>query len=264
MLPLCLMALITNHLLEQYLKRQKFTLHKKMEDLDKRKAEIQPFAFIVSSVYSSLIEGSTVDVEKYLSYKSTKNKSTDMIQVQDLMKAYQFAKEHPLTKSNFLKVHAMLSKHFNVDAKYKGAVRDKNASIGTLAYTVYEGAHKDIVAQEFDTLFLDINKLKLKKHTHYEAFYYASYIHLMMLKVHPFADGNGRISRLLEKWFLATTVSSTAWLIPSELYYQTVKKVYYDNLAIGTAYNNINLDLSLDFLLMLPQSFKISKRKYIF
>jgi Fic family protein len=264
MLPLALMELITNHLLAQYLKRQKIILHKKMEDLDKRKGEIQPFAFMVSSVYSCLIEGSTVDLEKYIAYTATNNTSTDMIQIQDLMKAYQFAKDHPLTKTNFLKVHAILSKHFNMDAKYKGALRDKNVRIGNLAYTVYEGAHKDIVAQEFDTLFSDINKLKVKAHTHDEAFYYASYIHLMMLKVHPFADGNGRISRLLEKWFLATAISSSAWLIPSELYYQTVKKVYYDNLAIGTAYNNINLNLSLDFLLMLPQSFKIAKRKYIF
>jgi Fic family protein len=209
--------LIDNALLDQYKKHQRFTLHKKLNELGKRKSEIQPFAFVVSSVYSSLIEGSTIDIEKYISYKNTNNNSSDFTQVNDLIEAYKFAKTHVLNKSNLLKAHALLSDNFNLDAKYKGIVRDKNVSIGSFFITVYEGADKSIVVSEFDKLFVEIESLKTKTFTYDEVFYYASFIHLMFLKIHPFADGNGRLSRLLEKWFIATHLGENAWLITNYL-----------------------------------------------
>jgi Fic family protein len=256
--------LITDSLLEKYNKYQKFTLEKKVNALAKRKLDIQPFAFVVSSVYSSLIEGGSIDIEKYVNYQATKNNSTDMIEVQDLMAAYNFAKSNTLTTKNVVKAHQLLSKHFNIDAKYKGAIRDKNVSVGSLFITVYEGANKKIVLAEFEKLMKEIGDLKKRKMSYNEMFYYASFIHLLFLKIHPFADGNGRLGRLLEKWFLASVIGEDAWLIPSEVYYQISKKTYYQYLDLGDKYENINTEKAIDFLLMLPSCFSLSTKKYMF
>jgi Fic family protein len=258
------MELISNNLLEKYNKHQKYTLHKRLKELVKVKHQIQPYSFMVSSVFSSMIEGSSLDVEKYILYQSTNNSSTDYILITDLMSAHKFAQSHALNANNILKAHAILSNHFNVDAKYKGHIRDKNVSVGTFLYKVYEGAPKQIVNAEFNKLMADISHLlKLKNLTYNEVFYYASYIHLMLLKVHPFADGNGRISRLVEKWFLSKHLGQDAWLIPSEAYYQINKQKYYANLGIGATYSTIDKNLALDFLFMLPSSFTLSKKRYM-
>ena len=55
-----------------------------------------------------------------------------------------------------------------------------------------------------------------------ETFYFASMIHLMFVKIHPWNDGNGRSARLIEKWFLAQKLGEKAWYIQSE-------KNYYQN-----------------------------------
>jgi Fic family protein len=82
-------------------------------------------------------------------------------------------------------------------------------------------------------------------------------IHLVFVKIHPFADGNGRSARLLEKWFLSQKLGSTAWFIPSEKLYQTRLRSYYKNVDIGKDYSSINFDLSIPFLLMLPMALTI-------
>ena len=54
-----------------------------------------------------------------------------------------------------------------------------------------------------------------------EVFYYATFIHLVFVKIHPWDDGNGRSARLLEKWFLAQKLGEKAWFLQSEkMYYQ--------------------------------------------
>ncbi|MFY8034754.1 MAG: Fic family protein, partial [Flexibacteraceae bacterium] len=88
-----------------------------------------------------------------------------------------------------------------------------------------------------------------------ESFYYAAYIHLIFVKIHPFADGNGRTARLLEKWFLAEKLGSKAWFLQSEKHYYNAHQTYYNNLRIiGLEYPSLDYEKALSFLLMSVQS----------
>ena len=87
-----------------------------------------------------------------------------------------------------------------------------------------------------------------------EVFYYASMIHLVCVSIHPFADGNGRTSRLLEKWFLAQKLGQVAWAIQSEKLYFKRKKSYYENLHFRDNYNSIDYTRCIPFLCMLPMA----------
>lgn len=88
-----------------------------------------------------------------------------------------------------------------------------------------------------------------------EVFYYAVYIHLAFVNIHPFNGGNGRAARLLEKWFLAKKLGERVWYIQSEKYYYKHVNSYYKNLSrLGLFYEALNYNNAMPFLLMLPQS----------
>jgi Fic family protein len=88
-----------------------------------------------------------------------------------------------------------------------------------------------------------------------ECFFYASMIHLVFVKIHPFDDGNGRTARLIEKWFLAQKLGNNAWFIQSERYYYDNHQIYYNNIRrLGIDYEELNYKAALPFLQMLPNS----------
>lgn len=77
------------------------------------------------------------------------------------------------------------------------------------------------------------------------------------VSIHPFADGNGRMARLLEKWFLAEKLGSVAWRIQSEKLYYKRKRSYYSRLHFRTDYETIDYGRGVDFLTLLPMALNI-------
>jgi len=58
----------------------------------------------------------------------------------------------------------------------------------------------------------------------------------VFVNIHPFVDGNGRATRLIEKWFLAKKLGDKIWCITSEKNYWTHRTNYYKNLQLGANY----------------------------
>jgi Fic family protein len=218
-------------------------------------AEDFEFYLITASVESARIEGNTLTLDDYLrnTQFNITSKPREMAEINDLLAAYHFAVNNRLTKKHFLQVHQLSSPTILPMVEQQGKLRQTNVGIfgnGRLIYMAID--HKDLPA-EFDKLFADIQTLLKQDLPYQEVFYYAAMIHLVFEKIHPFADGNGRTGRLLEKWFLAEKIGTAAWSIPSEKYYMAHRPDYYKALGIGLDYYSINLDLCLPFLWLLPK-----------
>lgn len=255
--------MIQTVLYSEYLKKQRYTLSKHMVKLEKQSDLSYSFAFVRSSVFSSMLEGSSIDLNNYLFNKENQYINSNMQQIDDLVKAYKFAKGHVLNLKNVLRAHEILSSNYNIPADNKGEIRTKEVYIKTwYGKTVYEGCPVDQVENELEKLFQEIEVLRSKKNSINKAFYYASYVHLLFVNIHPFSDGNGRLSRLLEKWVLASLLKNNdCWKIPSEISYWIKREGYHLNLSqLGEKYSDLNYEYAIPFLLMLPKTFGISKK----
>ena len=252
---------INTHLIQRYKEQQPITLLKHFNKLkaNGNSAERFNFYFANSAVYSSMIEGNRIDFDSYLRYTESgmNKKGKSFTEIEDLKSAYGFAKSHTLTLKNLLAAHKKATKTVLSEPKYRGAIRDKNVFIYSDGVKIYTGASAEIVNKEVEKMFKDIETLLKADLSIAEVFYFASMLHLAFVKIHPFADGNGRMSRLLEKWFLASKLGEVAWYIQSERLYQKRLKSYYKNVHIGTDYTNIDYDCSLPFLLMLPMALRL-------
>lgn len=111
------------------------------------------------------------------------------------------------------------------------------------------------VDDEMNAFYEDVENLLHKELNFQEVFYYASLIHLVFVKIHPWNDGNGRTGRLLEKWFLSEKLGEKAWFVQSEKNYYQNHQLYYANLRkLGLEYESLDYSKALPFLEMLPQS----------
>jgi len=218
------------------------------------------FYFSNSAVYSSMIEGNIIDFDSYMkySYSGMNNRGKSFNEIEDLKTAYSFAKEHKLNLNNFLKCHKLLSNTIIEDKNYRGIIRNKEVYVFANGKKIYTGASKETVKSEMVKLFNDIEILISRELSINQVFYFASMLHLILVQIHPFADGNGRCSRLIEKWFLAEKLGVNAWFIQSERLYQKRILSYYKNVNLGDNYNNIDYDYSIPFLLMLPMALRLS------
>lgn len=247
--------IITSELLDQYTAMVKESPLEKLEKMKKVKIPVDYFQFYksVSSVYSSKIEGEDIDFDSFFKHKFLKvkfkpdyTKKTD-----DLYAAYDFIENKKITLKNVQKAHSILSSNL-LPKSQQGIIRTNPILvINSNDQIEYIAASPEIVKTELNKLFDDIKLLINTDLNPFEIFYYASFCHLIFVKIHPFQDGNGRTARLLEKWFLMNKLGQKATFVQLEKNYYKQLKDYYANIRkLGLEYENLDYKKRLDFLVM--------------
>lgn len=243
----------------EYKKQLQIDIEKKIAELKDKPKSADDFNFYLanSAVHSSNIEGNTVDFDTYLkaSEHNLHLKTKEMKEIEELIDAYQFARENDLSFSNILKAHEIITKSILVK-KERGKIRKVKVGVRSEGRLIYLAIEPEFIKAELEKLFDDISLLMKSKLTTKEIFYYAAFIHLVFVYIHPFVDGNGRATRLLEKWFLAKMMGEDAWCITSEKNYWDSRIAYYKNLQLGVNYYEVKYEKSIPFLLMLPNALK--------
>jgi len=234
----------------------------RLDNLHESELSAGNFSFYtsVSAVFSSKIEGEQIEMDSFIKHKrfGVKYKPDYTKKIDDLYNTYIFAQQSALNANNLFKAHGILTKHILQDTQ-QSRIRTGNMYVITTDGKIeYVAANPCIVKEEIDKMFEDIDQLSNATLTPADAFFFASLLHLVFVKIHPFEDGNGRIGRLLEKWFLSEKLGPKVWFMQSEKYYYQLHETYYKNIRmLGWEYDNLNYANAMPFLKMLPKSLMI-------
>lgn len=207
-----------------------------------------------SAVYSSNIEGNSIDLNSFMNYKlaqDARRPKKELQEIDNLVEAYNFAQGETLTEKALLKAHRILAKTL-VIASLRGKYRNDKVGVFGPSGLVYLAVEAEFVAEQMRLLFGEITALLNSSLTAEEAFYFAAFVHLRFVHIHPFRDGNGRAARLLEKWFLAQALGAKFWQIPSERHYKNQQPEYYRSINLGVNFYELDYAKCVPFLAMLP------------
>lgn len=211
-----------------------------------------------SAVYSSNIEGNSIDLNSYMNYEMNKDKfkvGKEIEEIEDLIEAYGFAQSNKLNEKNLLNCHKIFSDTLLIRSK-RGKYRIEPVGVFGKSGLAYMAVEPEFIEKEMKEFFLDINELISSDLNEIEVFYYASLIHLRFAHIHPFRDGNGRAARLIEKWFVAEKLGRDFWKMPSEEFYKKNQAKYYETIKLGVNFYELNYDKCIAFLEMLPKCLK--------
>ena len=207
-----------------------------------------------SAVFSSNIEGNSIDLNSYMNYQLNKQKfkvGKEIEEIEDLIEAYEFAQNNYLNEKNLLTCHNIFSETLLIKSK-RGKYRIEQVGVFGKSGLAYLTLESELIEKEMQTLFQDLEELLSSKLNVTEVFYFASLLHLRLAHIHPFRDGNGRAARLMEKWFITEKLGRDFWKIPSEEYYKINQARYYETINLGVNFYELNYDKCVEFLEVLP------------
>ena len=214
------MKMLDRQYFDEYSSQFDIDVHACLAQLNKSPLQADHFEYLIeaSAVYSSNIEGNTMDVNSFMNTKQASGtKSKEFNEIVDLKKAYDFAREHPLTEQHLLEAHKILSRLILSPGNpgNQGTYRQNKVAVFSSRALQYMAVEHEHVPTEMKALFEAIDIVIAEKPDTQHALYFASLAHLNFAHIHPFMDGNGRVARLLEKWFLVTLIGDHAWQIES-------------------------------------------------
>ena len=253
--------LIRTDLLPDYL-QQINGIRLRFDTLKDAEISTDTFSFYtsVASVFSSKIEGEHIELDSYIKHKGfgIEFQPDYTKKIDDLYSAYLFAQNNELNSSNIKQAHSLLAKNI-LGANFHGKLRQQHMYVttddGRIEYVAISPVD---LPEEMRKFYEDLETLTHQQLSAEEVFYFAAYIHLVFVKIHPWNDGNGRSARLLEKWFIAHHLGEKAWYMQSEKYYYLQHEKYYHNIRkLGLEYSELNYAKALPFLLMIPESLEL-------
>lgn len=157
--------------------------------------------FLIKFTYNTnKIEGSTLSLrdtalilKDKLAPKGAPTKEIKEIENHEKAFDFMFNYKGSLDMKFILWLHRTLMK--DISDEFAGKIRDFNVRISG---TIFKPPYHEEVKYELKEFFKWYEKAKKKLH----AFELASLVHLKFVTIHPFGDGNGRISRLLQNFVL--------------------------------------------------------------
>jgi len=181
-------------------------------------------SILKSALYSAKIEGNRLSYESVIS--GLDNKTREKLEVFNLLRAYKFIYSIRSPKKLSLQLiktlHKLTMNNLNVSA---GKFRQEAGAIFNQAgVAVYLAPPHDEIKERLKKLIVQTGNAK--KPVAIKAFKF----HFGFEKIHPFADGNGRVGRLLTAWIMNQGGYGFNGLVGIEEMIENQKSEYYQTL----------------------------------
>lgn len=114
-----------------------------------------------SAIYSSNIEGNSIDLNSYMNYELNKDKfkaGKEIDEIEDLIEAYKFAQNNKLNEINLLNCHKIFSNTLLIRSK-RGKYRTEKVCVFSKSGLAYLAIEPEYVEQEMKIFFKDLNYL---------------------------------------------------------------------------------------------------------
>lgn len=213
---------------------------------------------ILESVHSSTsIEGNSLNsaqVKNVLVGKKVRALDQAIIEVENYKKALDWLNQRSqikkkLSVQDVFKLHALVMNRL-LPVERTGQIRPGSVyiidEIGDQDIIRYTGPSASKVKALLSDLFFWVNDQGKKFHP----ILLAGILHFEFISIHPFSDGNGRVTRLLTKLLLSTLGYDFKGVLVLDNYYAQNRFVYYDALSLGKTYvqrNQANLTPWLEY-----------------
>jgi len=196
-------------------------------------------AIIRTIHHSTAIEGNELEMED--AEKVTAGKEVDTYRIRDLKEIVNYrkvieyiskVKKKKLSMDLLLSVQKRLGKGL-LPEKYLGKVRKENAVIvnSKTGEVVFDAPDKD----ELNDELLGLIKWDKDSKGSVHPLLRAGILHFELVRIHPFADLNGRTARIITTWSLYRDNFDIKKLFSLEEYYDQNTKLYYD--ALNSAHS---------------------------
>ncbi|MBK9994859.1 MAG: Fic family protein [Saprospiraceae bacterium] len=177
---------------------------------------------------------------------------------------YENYKDIPLTESYVKQFHQLLLKYSNKDKRHRGGYKHLSNKVvanypNGEQRVIFATTEPALVAGEMTELIEWTNK-QLKEETIHPLIIIGSFIY-DFLSIHPFQDGNGRLSRLLTTLCLLQNDYLFIQYISFENHIEQNKKEYYEALMTGQKNRGTKAELIDTWLIFFLNSLSILTQK---
>ncbi|MFN0117593.1 MAG: Fic family protein [Elusimicrobiota bacterium] len=184
---------------------------------------------------STSIEGNPLsldEVEMLLDGKKTSGSDKDKLEVTNQYKALKWVSKKKarkiITEKSLLTLHKIITNKLLSDKASGHYKQRSNRVINPKGHTVYSPPPPEKAEALTQNLIEWINSDEAKK---LHPIMLSAIAHFQLVSIHPFSDGNGRISRALGIWLLYARDFDIDHVCALDDYFKNEHQLYYDKLT---------------------------------